>query len=79
MHVQVDLEPENIIVLHYYSLTCLLLKKYTNCLEALKLIRIIYELNYSSKRATFIEYYKAKSQNIEKLVKNLLPKWSALD
>lgn len=68
---QFRLENENIIVLYYFALTCLLVKKLDHCLEALKLIRVIFELNFSQKKATVIEYYKTKSENIENLARTL--------
>lgn len=75
MTEQFKTENENIVVLYYYSLTCLLVKKYDNCLEAVRLIKALYELNYVSRRATVIEYYKTKSDNIESLVKTLIQQW----
>lgn len=66
-------ESDNIIVLFYYSLACLLVRKYNNCLEALRLVRTLHALNYQSKGAMLIDYYKAKSEKIEALVKTLAP------
>lgn len=68
------IEPENIVVLFYYCLTCLLVKKYKNCNEALKLIQSIYQLNYATKKYIVIDYYLAKANNIQKLVSALLAK-----
>lgn len=71
MSDQFKAENNNVVVLYYYALACLLVKKYSNCLEALRLVRVLYELNYQSKRALLIDYYKTKSDNIANLVKTL--------
>ena len=70
-------ENENIVVLYYYSLACLLMKKFDNCLEALRLVQVLHELNYISRRAVAIDYYKTKSENIESLVRTLIQQRSS--
>lgn len=70
-------ENENIVVLYYYSLACLLMKKYDHCLESLSLVQVLHELNYSSRRAIAIDYYKTKSENIESLVRTLIQQRSS--
>lgn len=70
-------EPENIVVLYYFSLTCLLVKKYHHCLEALRLVKVLCQLNYQSKRAILLDYYRTKAENIETLVRSLIPQASA--
>lgn len=71
MSEQFKAENNNVVVLYYYALACLLVKKHSHCLEALRLVRVLYELNYQSKRALLIDYYKTKSDNIATLVKSL--------
>ena len=71
MSDQFKTENNNVVVLYYYALACLLVKKPSYCLEALRLVGVLYELNHQSKRALLIDYYKAKSDNIAMLVKSL--------
>ena len=76
---QIKSEPENIITLYYYSLTCLLVKKYKNGLEALKLINTVHKLNYEGKNFIIIDYYMAKSENVIPLALSLNKNTSVLD
>lgn len=65
-------DPKNIIVLYYYTLTCLLVRKFANCVESLKLLNQIYELNYVDKNFIVLDYFKAKAVNIQSLLARLL-------
>ena len=69
---QVDEEPNNIVVLYYYSLTCMLVRKFANCAEALKLLAQLYTLNYESGKFIMMDYFKAKANNIQVLLTKVL-------
>lgn len=69
---EVDEEPCNIVVLYYYCLTCMLVRKFANCAEALKLLGQIYALNYETGKFILIDYFKAKANNIQVLLTRVL-------
>lgn len=65
-------DPDNIVILYYYSLTCMLVRKFANCAEALKLLFQIYSLNYESGKFILMDYFKAKASNIQLLLTRVL-------
>jgi hypothetical protein len=69
---QVAEEPNNIVVLYYYSLTCMLARKFSNCAEALKLLGQLYALNYDDGKFIMMDYFKAKANNIQVLLTRVL-------
>lgn len=67
-----DDDPVNIVVLYYYSLTCMLVRKFAHCGEALRLLNQLYELNYGCGKYLMVNYFKAKANNIHTLLSKVL-------
>ena len=62
------------MVLYYYSLACLLMKKYSHSFELLTLVKTLYQINFSTSRSILMDYYKTKTENILALLQSLLQK-----
>lgn len=71
MNEQFEREPENIVVLFYYCLTCLLTKRIVHCRQILTLIQTIHKLTYQNRFYVVLDYYIAKARNIDILVNGL--------
>jgi hypothetical protein len=71
MNEQFDKEPENLVVLFYFCLTCLLTKRIVHCRQVLTLMQTIHKLTYKDRSFIVLDYYLAKARNIDILVSGL--------
>lgn len=71
MTMEFNKDPENIIVLYYFCVTCFFTEKLTHCNEILKLIRSIYEQRYRGHKYVVLDYYLAKTENIARFIGNM--------
>lgn len=67
----VEQEPENIVVLYYYAVTCLLVQKLSHCEEALRLLHRVYQLNFTTSKYLVMEFFKAKAMNLDLLLSRI--------
>ena len=71
MSEQFDKEPENLVVLFYFCLTCLLTKRIVHCRQVLTLMQTIHKLTYKDRCYVVLDFYLAKARNIDILVGGL--------
>lgn len=75
LHSRVETEfksdPENLILLFYFCLTCLLMGKIEHCRQIINLAGSVHQLTYRNRGFVVLDYYMVKIRNIETLVSAL--------
>ena len=71
MTEQFNRDSENVVVLFYFCLTCLLTKRLSHCRQIINLIKTIHTLTYAKRGYVVMDYYLTKTSNVESLVAGL--------
>ncbi len=75
MHARIESEfksdPDNLVIMFYFCLTCLLMRKIEHCKQIISLAKSIYQMSFKSRGFVVLDYYMVKIRNIETLVSAL--------